>query len=204
VGPYYIGGYSFGGRVAYVMAQQLRAGGEEVGLLALIDTYSAHGRHLRETGDWLTHHWERIRELPPGKVPGYLWLRARNFQNMIYMKLRLKSYAAAWRYYKSRGKPLPRILWRPVPANDMIRDTYHAQPYDGDATLFKGKLYSWSHQDQHDGWNKLIRGRLEIRPIPAHHYEIMQLPYVRILAAELTDALRKAQAAHEKPLRRSG
>src|SRR5207245_8817734 len=38
-GPYFIGGYSFGGMVAYEMAQQLRERDEQVGLLALFDTY---------------------------------------------------------------------------------------------------------------------------------------------------------------------
>ena len=38
-GPYRIGGYSFGGLVAYEMAQMLEAQGEEMALLALFDTY---------------------------------------------------------------------------------------------------------------------------------------------------------------------
>ncbi len=38
-GPYLLGGSSMGGMVAYEMAQRLRAAGEEVGLLALFDTY---------------------------------------------------------------------------------------------------------------------------------------------------------------------
>ncbi len=37
-GPYYLGGYCMGGTVAYEMAQQLKAQGEEVALLALFDT----------------------------------------------------------------------------------------------------------------------------------------------------------------------
>jgi thioesterase domain-containing protein/acyl carrier protein len=37
-GPYYLGGYSFGGLVAFEMAQQLRRQNQEVALLALIDT----------------------------------------------------------------------------------------------------------------------------------------------------------------------
>ena len=37
-GPYYLGGLSFGGIVAFEMAQQLIAAGEEVALLALFDT----------------------------------------------------------------------------------------------------------------------------------------------------------------------
>ena len=43
-GPYFLGGHSFGGLVAFEMAQQLRRAGEEVGLLALIDpTPPRHG-----------------------------------------------------------------------------------------------------------------------------------------------------------------
>ncbi|MCC6488136.1 MAG: SDR family NAD(P)-dependent oxidoreductase [Candidatus Hydrogenedentes bacterium] len=37
-GPYYIGGWSFGGAVAFEMAQQLTRAGHTVGLLAIIDT----------------------------------------------------------------------------------------------------------------------------------------------------------------------
>src|SRR5215467_16292057 len=37
-GPYLLGGWSFGGHVAFEMAQQLRAQGQPVGLLVVIDT----------------------------------------------------------------------------------------------------------------------------------------------------------------------
>ncbi|NEQ80495.1 MAG: amino acid adenylation domain-containing protein, partial [Moorea sp. SIO2I5] len=40
VGPYYLGGWSLGGIIAWEMAQQLSAAGEDVALLALIDSYS--------------------------------------------------------------------------------------------------------------------------------------------------------------------
>ena len=38
-GPYYLGGTSFGGMIAFEMAQQLVAQGQTVGVLALFDTY---------------------------------------------------------------------------------------------------------------------------------------------------------------------
>jgi thioesterase domain-containing protein len=38
-----VGGYSFGGAVAYEMARQLSAAGEEVEFLALLDAYAASG-----------------------------------------------------------------------------------------------------------------------------------------------------------------
>ena len=37
-GPYLLGGWSFGGMLAYEMARQLRASGQEVGMLAILDT----------------------------------------------------------------------------------------------------------------------------------------------------------------------
>jgi thioesterase domain-containing protein len=61
--------------------------------------------------------------------------------------------------------------------------------------LFKAERYAWAHADQHDGWHKLIRGCLEIRPISGRHYEIMTQPHVQTLADELSDVLRQAQAS---------
>src|SRR5204863_9063960 len=37
-GPYMLGGWSMGGLIAYEMAQQLRSRGEEISLLALLDS----------------------------------------------------------------------------------------------------------------------------------------------------------------------
>src|SRR5690606_29340174 len=39
-GPYMLGGWSFGGLVAYEMARQLSAAGHEVALLALFDSWA--------------------------------------------------------------------------------------------------------------------------------------------------------------------
>ncbi|HEY5075279.1 MAG TPA: amino acid adenylation domain-containing protein, partial [Pyrinomonadaceae bacterium] len=48
-GPYFIGGRSLGGMIAFEMARQLRAQGEEIGLLALLDTYpSGYAKILRD------------------------------------------------------------------------------------------------------------------------------------------------------------
>ena len=44
-GPYLLGGECIGGVIAFEMAQQLRAGGEEVSLLVLLDTLAAYAAH---------------------------------------------------------------------------------------------------------------------------------------------------------------
>ncbi len=43
-GPYYLAGHSFGGVVAYEMAQQLRKAGQEAAMLVLMDSFPPDGR----------------------------------------------------------------------------------------------------------------------------------------------------------------
>ena len=66
-GPYFLGGYCMGGTVAYEMAQQLSAKGEQVGMVALFDT-----------ADWsqvaMYSKWARA-----GYQAQRLWFHARTF-----------------------------------------------------------------------------------------------------------------------------
>lgn len=54
-GPYYLLGWSFGGRLALEVARQLRAAGESIGLLVAVDTYLP-GAVRRTPGRWLAVH----------------------------------------------------------------------------------------------------------------------------------------------------
>ncbi|MDF5731043.1 MAG: amino acid adenylation domain-containing protein [Rhizonema sp. PD38] len=49
--PYYLGGWSFGGWVAFEMAQQLQKSGEEVALLAMLDTLAPIPGNIPSLGD---------------------------------------------------------------------------------------------------------------------------------------------------------
>ncbi len=51
-GPYRIGGYSMGGVVAFEMARQLEAAGEETGLLVLIDAFAPHPERGSSIAAW--------------------------------------------------------------------------------------------------------------------------------------------------------
>ena len=46
-GPYYLGGYCFGGNVAYEMARQLESRGEKVALLALLNCAPPNSRYMQ-------------------------------------------------------------------------------------------------------------------------------------------------------------
>src|SRR5260370_26293793 len=59
-GPYFLGGYCMGGTIAYEMAQQLRAQGEQVGLLALVDTLNWYNVALPSIWGKVYHFGERL------------------------------------------------------------------------------------------------------------------------------------------------
>ncbi len=58
-GPYQIGGWSSGAQIAYEIAQQLIAGGDEVSLLALLDGAALCRRFCWERQEGLLAIWEQ-------------------------------------------------------------------------------------------------------------------------------------------------
>ncbi len=62
-GPYYIGGYSFGGIVAYEIARQLLEAGESVPLVAMLDSAAPDHSHVKRSlsRSYLRHVFQRVR-----------------------------------------------------------------------------------------------------------------------------------------------
>jgi thioesterase domain-containing protein len=111
-GPYRLGGYSFGGAVAYEMARQLAAAGQEVEFLALLDAYGASGSLVRT----------------------FLELRAREKFAYLVSKRQLIS-----RRIRSRVQALsyPAALKQVHAANLQAEKAYGWPPYDGPVWLFR-------------------------------------------------------------------
>jgi thioesterase domain-containing protein/acyl carrier protein len=196
-GPYYLGGYSFGGRLVCYMANMLKAAGEEVALLALLDPISYAGRQFATLGIWLERHGAPggpRRVLETGR---YLWFRVRKGYDWLYAWLRRAALFALWGHYRHAGRKPPRFLRRPDWANRMIR-LEHARmpPWEGDAVQFRAQPGSRakSHPDVRDSWDRLIRGRLEVVHVPGLHHQIIKEPYVATLAHELAKALEASRA----------
>ncbi|NWG12193.1 MAG: non-ribosomal peptide synthetase, partial [Acidobacteria bacterium] len=145
-GPYYLGGSSLGGLVAYEMAQQLRMQGQAVNLLALFDTYSRG--YLRLVAlpfrYRLARHFHNLRRLSMREKIDYFSQRLRGRFNAI----RWVSARAAWirwnldllvlRMVQRLGRPLsPRLRDLHV-RKTMIRAqwAYFPKPYAGRVTFF--------------------------------------------------------------------
>jgi thioesterase domain-containing protein/acyl carrier protein len=171
-GPYYLGGLSFGGWVAYEMAQQLWAQGEQVGLLALIDTYASK----RSRGALVLS----LFRLPPRDSLG-IGLRR------------------TVRYFKEAGITiqfhfLPRSLKEVRKTLHRASDAYLPPPYPGKITLFRAseKSIRDSGESQTE-WSRLAAGELEVQEITANHNNILREPQVIALARQLKACLHKSQ-----------
>jgi thioesterase domain-containing protein len=99
-GPYFLIGYSWGGLVAYEMAQQLTASGEVVELVALVDTLLPVA--LKHSfGDRAV----KIISYPPSKFVERLKYKVKTRLNRKWLKYNIKLTPRKWRYGATYYRP---------------------------------------------------------------------------------------------------
>lgn len=162
-GPYFFGGYSFGGLVAYEMACQLRAQGEQVGLLVLLDTYVGK---LKPISSSVTR------------------LLDRSFRQSLLRDFPKRAKASLSR--KIRTALLSRALKNVLQSNQAAAERYVLQPYGGKVTLFRASEASdKGSEGLYSAWTALATGGLEVHQIVGHHNDILAKPQVDLLASKL-------------------
>ncbi|EGJ29281.1 MULTISPECIES: non-ribosomal peptide synthetase [Moorena] len=183
VGPYYLGGWSNGGIIAWEMAQQLSAAGEDVALLALIDSYSPVAIDRPEQVDeqmlasslakdlgsvFGTELSIAVEELKQGGLEEQLQhiLREAKGLNILPPEIGIEQM---------------RKLFGVFQANLMAMYRYQPQPYSGRIALFCAREL----EAEDRGWHELAVGGLETYRIPGDHYTMMRSPHVEILAKQL-------------------
>jgi len=199
-GPYYLGGYSFGGRIAVYMANMLKAAGEEVALLALLDPSSHVGRAYVTLAQWLERNEAVNFPRTVYQTARFLWFRLRKAFDYLYARLLRAVMFPIWDHYRKNPRELPKSFRRPDRANRLVHLEHDLMPnYHGDAVHFRAQFSARSetHMDTRDGWNQIIKGKLTVIEIQGLHHEIIQEPEVGRLAVELAKALEKARAVAE-------
>lgn len=198
-GPYHLGGRSFGGNVAFEMARQLRAAGEEVALVAVMDSSPLGWMELLEPAEArrlkrhfrarrVARHLENVRGLKLSEQVAYVRGKAE------FKKRKLRHLA--WKLkYRLRGE-------RPPTLAEAIRDVeefnyvaaceYRPQPAAGRVTLF------WASEEVNAektrrGWGVLAAGGVEMREVRSNHLNMIEEPYVGDLAAQLKDCIERAR-----------
>jgi thioesterase domain-containing protein/NAD(P)-dependent dehydrogenase (short-subunit alcohol dehydrogenase family)/acyl carrier protein len=200
-GPYLLGGFSGGGLIAWDIARQLEAAGEEVRLVALLDTPIPMRPVLSRKDKALI----KLAELR-AKGPGYLveWYRAR----------------AAWKRAQAEGVvALGEAQFDNAAIEAAFRaalPVYDMQPRAGATVLFRPPLDrhwqvsggQWVSKAReyvfHDNDLTQFAPSLRVIEVPGDHDSMVLEPNVRTLAARLKAVIAEAEVPlAEMPLARA-
>ncbi len=210
-GPYYLGGSSFGGLVAFEMARQLEREGERVGLLALFDTYgpgyprlTSNSKALGIVTGWIQLA-RRVRQtltlLEPREKVEYVLAKAGKVRKKVLRKFLWKKNEIAIAFNSATGRPLPKDIQRNHKAIDQALRAYKPQAYGGRLTLFRAASQPVGVvPDDTLGWDGMALGGLEIYEVPGFHGAVTVDPHARFLAEKLTPCLLSAQQSYKRTI----
>lgn len=201
-GPYRMGGYCFGGVVAFEMARQLEKVGEKVSLLAVFE--SAIPEESAERVPLLHRFGIVLRHLP-------VWIK--DYSNMSPHQLRnrlLSTYKKIWakiqrnaeidrrmRVEETLDINVDHLPSRHVEMTDACMNAalkYIPGEYNGVVTMFRARNRSLNEVvfgtlDPKMGWGRLAKGGVDVRLVDGFHRNMHLAPYVSSLAGELRKCL---------------
>jgi thioesterase domain-containing protein/acyl carrier protein len=201
-GPYFLGGWSMGGVIAFEMARQLVQQNQKVGLLFLVDVQAPSGEaaeykwvvllgsfavDLGLPFDQLQTSWDEIFSRPPMEQLRKIWSEAKKAK-LVHPEMTLADFRKLFDRFK---------------ANAQTTKNYEGGDYAGRITFFradepekyvgKARPEKYTIPDEPTrGWEKWAGGNVEVHTIPGQHYTVMREPFVGGLAEQLRICLQKA------------
>jgi len=175
-GPYYLAGYSYGGVVAFEMAQQLKARGKQIGMLAIIDTYASNWTNkegwtaalIRKTYRQFPKFWFILKNLQKYPTDTFGYQRdffVRKFRAFIDLFHRARAAGS--------GTPEERIDEQYVKAYQKYRMCL----YDGSIDLFRVTIRLYFLDDlEYMGWKSFVRKEINIHEVPGDHSTFLLSP----------------------------
>ena len=189
-GPYYIGGASYGGLIAFEMARQLQAQGVPPALLVMFDTQVPGSEEIVPPTARASTFWQNLRSegLP------YLVRKAEVKRKYWGENLTRRGKIAACATLRLMGRRLPVSLryFEIEEAHLQAILHYKFEPYEGKITVIRaedrGPEVLGKREDPTLGWGKLA-GSLEMIDVPTRHMFMLFDPYVTTFAATLKSLL---------------
>ncbi|HEX2208826.1 MAG TPA: thioesterase domain-containing protein, partial [Longimicrobium sp.] len=189
-GPYRVGGWSFGGVVAWEMARQLRAAGEEVDLLAMLDTSPL-------TAEAIEADPRDPAEVMMQTIGGYAgWMAAERIRVDEVRPLPPREMAQAMIAQVDDERLLPAsradvilALTRVRGANLQAQATYDLRPYEGHLTYFRteGSAEAPLQASADEFWGSRAGG-VTIVPVTGNHGTILHEPHVLLVVRAIQEA----------------
>jgi len=186
--PYYIGGASMGGMVAFEMACQLRKQGKKVASLVMIDSAMPHQGERPSEDDaaelysYVLHlgvsHSElsldELKRLDPARQITYCMDRGKA-SGWIPQNWGMEQFQTSFAVFKANS----RAMWRYLPGE-----------YPGKILFFKAREKNFPAGTVFDqGWKKLSQGGIEVIEIPGNHFTMNFAPGIQIIGKKLSKSL---------------
>jgi amino acid adenylation domain-containing protein len=207
-GPYLLGGWSMGGVIAFEMARQLQAQGEQIAMLALMDAHASDGEQpefawgvllsifavdLGLNLQNLSASAEEILALAPMAQLRQVWKEAK-LAGVVPSDMTLVEFRRVFDIFKINAKTL---------------GSYRAEEYRGRITLFSPeqdidqqifsqdisylawKMETPNFENPLKGWDKVATEGVDLIVVPGDHFSMMQEPHIQVLAEQLRNRIQQ-------------
>jgi len=201
-GPYFLGGWSMGGVIAFEMARQLTQQDQKVALLFIVDAQAPSGEaaeykwvvllgsfaaDLGLPFDELMAAWNDIFSRPPMEQLRRIWTEAKKAK-LVRAEMTLAEFRKLFDRFK---------------ANAQMAKTYTGGQYPGRLTFFRAeepeKYVGKARPENYTidvvptrGWEKWASGGVELFTTSGQHYTVMREPHVASLAQQLRVCIQNA------------
>jgi thioesterase domain-containing protein len=199
-GPYYLGGYCMGGNVAYEVARQLKAQGEEVPILTVIDPPPADlseratlsGRFvinfLKNSPYWL----REFARLGGGEISSRVRRKGRLALRSLWQKAHSNGDATGLHATDiiDQADELPEYRQKLIESHLNALLTYTFAGYDGEVILFEARSRPLLNPGKfaHE-WQAYVQRPITIRTVSGSHSSMLHQPNVVQLAGFLQKSL---------------
>jgi thioesterase domain-containing protein/acyl carrier protein len=192
-GPYALGGWCFGGVIAFEVAALLQAAGEEVDLLAAIDSRAPVEENIPESADDATilSWFARDLAVPYGKsldIPAHE-LRELGGEKAFDHILERASAIGVLAGDADRAQLLR--YFEAYLANGIALQTYLPEPLAVDLLLLRAADETADYGPAL-GWERLVKGSLRVVDVPGDHNSVMYPPHAALVAQAIAPSLEGA------------
>lgn len=188
-GPYRLAGYSGGGIVALEMAQRLSRSGHDIELLVMFDSLAPAETQKRVT---MREKLVAIRDM---EMRNLIQFPAQRFKGWLHQR-RLER--ARDGQGDARINHLEIISANAMDAFWRSQQLYEPDFFDGNVVLYRavktGALFHRAGPTL--GWNKVVKGDIDVIHLDAWHDTLFQSPSIEILAKDLSRRIVELDAEH--------
>ena len=187
-GPYFLGGISLGGLIAFEMTAQLERQGQRVAFLLIGDTAFTRGAHIEPANRWLAR-WLRYLPMPRAWASLMRWRRRQKEPSLSSAQSSFRATLASEPLFAARHQLV-------VAAHHQALLSYEPISVDAPITLMVADSFPLSRAALYRltggglfGWDRLTRGEVSEFTLRGNHHEMFYGENSKDFAKTLSAAL---------------